>query len=96
MLYVIGKVTKVQEIWDGIKVEEMEGNVEMCQAFIKWKEEQRQLALNEGINQGISQGITMKQTKVIKNMIRKNYDVEMIQAIVEVSREQVLQVRDNL
>jgi predicted transposase/invertase (TIGR01784 family) len=54
--------------------------------------------IKEGIRKGISKGIRrgdkMRQLKVAKNMLKKGFSIEVIMDTTELSREEILKLRD--
>ena len=50
----------------------------------------------EGLSEGISKGILKNKHEIIKNMLNKKLDIELISEVTETSKEEILKIKNNL
>ncbi len=89
------------------KIEELSSKVKIIGAYNKEKEEamiKRSIAsqamedgiskgIRQGISQGISQGINQGITKTVKNMLKKNLDIDTISEVSGMSKNDILKLK---
>ena len=54
------------------------------------------LGMDRGIKQGIKQGIEQNKIEIAQAMLKKNYDISVISDITNLSKEEVLKLKEEL
>ena len=49
-----------------------------------------------GLAEGISKGILKNKLEIIKNMLNKKLDIELISEVTETSKEEILKIKNDL
>ena len=61
-----------------------------------WEEWEKNTYYDDGLKDGIKQGITESITNTIKNMLNNNYKIEEIMNITNKSKEEILEIKNNM
>ena len=56
---------------------------------------ERETGIEEGLSQGIQQGIEQKTIETVKNMLKENFDIELISRICKLSEEEIMKIKDS-
>ena len=65
----------------------------------RWERDEKsniESAKEEGREEGIKEGRKDNQIEIVKEMIKKKYDIEIIQDITKLSREEIERIRSEI